>query len=132
MDFKKMVETYGAWSVVAFVMALVVLFIVGITALIDSSTFLSRIHTTLIAWNVPLATIGVIVLAFVSNKREGKANHMAWIAVAMMALALLCSNVTKNVRQDALSNKEALADVEKEAAKDNAVDQLMNFGGYDW
>ena len=88
-----------------------VFLVVVLTSLIDGATYLSRLHTTIIAWQIPLVTIGVIIYSFVTEKEEGKTNLFAWVAVGLMAFSMLCSNLTKNVVQDAGSNVENYVDV---------------------
>ena len=99
------------WSTVALALSSVVFLVVVLTSLIDGATYLSRLHTTIIAWNIPLVTIGVIIYSFVSEKEEGKFNLFAWIAVGLMAFSMLCSNITKNYVQDAGSNVKNYVDV---------------------
>lgn len=123
----------NSWSVAALLLSALILFIVGITAIIDSSTFLSRIHTTLLTWNLPLLTCGVIAYSFVVTKREGKSNFFGWIAVVMMFVALCCSNISKNSRQDANSNEEAFEDVQSEHMKSKRSSVYNDYSDYyDW
>ena len=105
------------WSTVALALSSVVFLVVVLTSLIDGATYLSRLHTTIIAWQIPLVTIGVIIYSFVSEKEEGKCNLFAWIAVGIMAFSMLCSNLTKNVVQDAGSNVKNYVDVAAKVIK---------------
>lgn len=135
------------WSTVALALSSVVFLVVVLTSLIDGATYLSRLHTTIIAWQIPLVTIGVIIYSFVTEKEEGKCNLFAWVAVGLMAFSMLCSNLTKNVVQDAGSNVENYVDVaakiiKKESKKtekyektlENAMKKNRSYydDDYDW
>ncbi len=118
------------WSTVALALSSVVFLVVVLTSLIDGATYLSRLHTTIIAWNIPLVTIGVIIYSFVTEKEEGKCNLFAWVAVGLMAFSMLCSNLTKNVVQDAGSNVENYVDVaakiiKKESKKADMYEETL-------
>ena len=118
------------WSTVALVLSSVIFLVVVLTSLIDGATYLSRLHTTIIAWQIPLVTMGVVIYSFVSEKEEGKINLFAWIAVGLMAFSMLCSNLTKNVVQDAGSNVGNYVDVaakiiKKESKKADKYEETL-------
>lgn len=118
------------WSLVALALAAVIAFVVVLTSLINGATYLSRLHTTIIAWHLPLVTIGVIIYSFINEKEEGKCNLFAWVAVALMALSMLFSNVSKNMVQDAGSNvknyvKVAAKIVKKESRKADLYEEIF-------
>ena len=98
------------WSVVAFLLSLFICVVVVVTAFIDSATFLSRLHTTIIAWQLPLVAIGVTIYSFIEDK-EDSSNPLGWMAVILLSGSLFCSNLTKNAVQDLGSNVENYVDV---------------------
>ena len=119
--------TVKPWSVVAFLLSLFIGVVVIVTAFIDSATFLSRLHTTIIAWQLPLVAIGVTIYSFIKESDEESSNPLAWMAVLLLSASLFCSNLTKNAVQDIGSNVENYVDVaasiikdEKENVKDYA------------
>ena len=112
-------------SIVAFLMSLCICLIVVITAFIDGATYLSRLHTTIIAWHLPLVTMGIITYSFFTEKEEGTSNFLSWMSVIFMTASFFCSNLTKNVVQDIGSNVENYVDVAAsiiEEEKDNTKD----------
>ena len=98
------------WSIVAFLLSLFICVVVVVTAFIDSATFLSRLHTTIIAWQLPLVAIGVTIYSFIEDK-EDSSNPLGWMAVFLLSGSLFCSNLTKNAVQDLGSNVENYVDV---------------------
>lgn len=99
------------WGIVALILSLFICLVVVITAIIDSATFLSRLHTTIIAWQLPLVAIAVIIYSFIKEREELETNVPAWVAVLLMAVSMFCSNITKNAVQDVGSNVENYVDV---------------------
>ena len=99
------------WSVVAFVLSLLICAVAVITSFTDGATYLSRLHTTIIQWNLPLVAMGVIIYSFISERDETTSNAMAWLAVCFMAIAMFCTNITKNAAQDVCSNIGNYVDV---------------------
>ena len=99
------------WSIVACVISLLICVVAVITSLIDDATYFSRLHTTIIYWNLPLVAMGVIIYSFISERDETTSNAMAWLAVCFMAIAMFCTNITKNVAQDVCSNIGNYVDV---------------------
>lgn len=113
------------WGVVALILSLFICLVVVITAIIDSATFLSRLHTTIIAWQLPLVAIAVIIYSFIKEREELETNVPAWVAVLLMAVSMFCSNITKNAVQDVGSNVENYVDVAAsiiKEEKDNVTD----------
>lgn len=114
-----------ACSIVAFLLSLVICLVVVITAFIDGATYLSRLHTTIIAWQLPLVTMGVIAYSFFNEKEEGTSNFLSWVSVIFLTVSFFCSNLTKNAVQDVGSNVENYVDVAAsiiKEEKDNAKD----------
>lgn len=114
------------WGLVALVLSAVIFFITVFTSLIDGATFLSRIHTTIIVWNLPLVAIGLIIYSFVVNKDEDEKNNFGWVSVALMSVSLFLSNPTKNAVQDFGSNVGNFVDV----AASLIVDESKNVEEY--
>lgn len=114
------------WGLVALVLSAVIFFITVFTSLIDGATFLSRIHTTIIVWNLPLVAIGLIIYSFVVNKDEEEKNNFGWVSVALMSVSLFLSNPTKNAVQDFGSNVGNFVDV----AASLIVDESKNVEEY--
>ncbi len=99
------------WSIVAFVLSLLICVVAVFTSFTDDATYFSRLHTTIIYWNLPLVAMGVIIYSFISERDETTSNAMAWLAVCFMAIAMFCTNITKNVAQDVCSNIGNYVDV---------------------
>ena len=65
-----------------------------------------------------------------NKKEEGKFNLFAWIAVGFMAFSMLCSNLSKNVVQDAGCNVKNYVDVaakiiKKESRKAEMYEKIL-------
>lgn len=99
------------WSIVAFVLSLLICVVVVFTSFTDDATWLSRLHTTIIQWNLPLVAMGVIIYSFISERDETTPNVMAWVSVCLILVAMLCTNLTKNIAQDVCSNIENYVDM---------------------
>lgn len=94
--------------------------IVVLTALIDTPTFLHRMHSTIIAWQLPLVAIGMI--AYASVKEQGTLLNSIFrlTAAGLLFIAFLCTNLTKNIVQDVASNIENYVDVAEKTIKSEA------------
>ncbi|MDO5496889.1 MAG: hypothetical protein Q4F45_03320, partial [Alistipes sp.] len=97
-----------------------------ITAFVDSSTFINRLYTTVLTWNLPLVAVLMIVFSFALNCKRGACNLLNWIATGVMVLAFFFSNVTKNAVQDAVSNADNFVGIVAEAIVDN-VDNIEDW-----
>ena len=115
------------WGVVALILSLFICLVVVITAIIDSATFLSRLHTTIIVWQLPLVAIAVIIYSFIKEREELETNVPAWVAVLLMAVSMFCSNITKNAVQDVGSNVENYVDVAASIIKEEK-DNVNDYG----
>ena len=103
-----------SWTLVGNILAGLLALLCLFTAFVDSSTFINRLYTTAVMWNLPLITIAVVAYAFV--KGECKKGNL--ISVVLLVVAFLCSNITKNAVQDVVSNAENYVEVGTEAAID--------------
>lgn len=117
-------KKFNLWGPAALILAFFIFVIAAITAIMDSSTFLNRIQTTIIAWQLPLVTMGLIILSLYEAKRE-EGSHIITIiinvvAIALMTVALLVTNLSKNAVQDVASNAKNLVDVAAELIEDEA------------
>lgn len=110
----------NVYSVAGVALALLLAVLCVVTNLVDSSTFINRLYTTALAWNIPLATIALIVIGFTISIREKQPRSMSLLSVILLVVAFLFSNVNKNMVQDHLSNADNYVDVVSEGIKDNA------------
>ena len=113
-------ENITIYTCAALIFSLIILFLSFITAIVDSATFLNRMYTTALEWNMPLAAIALIVIGFVVCQKEGKKQLLNIVAAAMLFVAFIFSNTTKNMVQDHISNFENYVDVVAEAMHDEA------------
>ena len=115
---------FNHWSLAAFALSFFIFSIAVITAFIDSSTFLHRIHTTILVWQLPMVTMGLIAYAFYDAKKEENQEPfsllMRFASIALMAIALFATNITKNTVQDVASNVENYVDIAAEFMNDEA------------
>lgn len=95
-----------------------------IIMLVDSSTFLNRLYTTALLWQIPLLTIVMIIYIFV--KREGESRILGYIAAVLMALTFIFTNYSKNIIQDTISNVDNYVDIAAEAVVDN-IDKVRDW-----
>jgi multisubunit Na+/H+ antiporter MnhG subunit len=104
----------------ALVLSGFIFLIVVLTALIDTPTFLHRMHSTIIAWQLPLVAIGMI--AYASVKEQGTLLNSIFrlTAAGLLFIAFLCTNLTKNIVQDVASNIENYVDVAEKTIKSEA------------
>jgi hypothetical protein len=107
-------------SIAALSLASVLFLLCLITAFVDSSTFINRLYTTALAWNLPLVAVLMIVFSFALNCKRGACNLLNWIATGVIILAFFLSNVTKNTVQDVVSNADNFVGVASEALSDEA------------
>ena len=113
-------ENITIYTCAALIFSLIILFLSFITAIVDSATFLNRMYTTALEWNMPLAAIALIVIGFVVCQKEGKKQLLNIVAAAMLFVAFIFSNTTKNMVQDHISNFENYVDVVAAAMHDEA------------
>lgn len=109
------VYTYGA-----LILSVLILLLSFITAVVDSATFINHMYTTVLEWNLPLAAIALAVAAFVTSQREHKNQLLNIVAVAMLGVAFICSNPSKNMVQDHASNLGNYVEVAAEVIRDDA------------
>lgn len=120
-------ENITIYTCAALILSLIILFLSFITAIVDSATFLNRMYTTALEWNMPLAAIALIVIGFVVCQKEGKKQLFNIVAAAMLFVAFIFSNTTKNMVQDHISNFENYVDVAAEAMHDEA-ENIIDWG----
>lgn len=97
-------------SLIALVLVTVVFFITVLTAFISTPTFLNRLATAIITWQLPLIIVGLLVFASVFEK-EKKASLFRLIATGLLVLSFFFTNTTKNMVQDTVSNAGNFIDV---------------------
>lgn len=118
------------WSLAALVLSFFIFLVAVLTAFIDSSTFLNRIHTTMLVWQLPLVAIGLITLAFYKAEKEAdnapKSAIIRFASIILMVIALFVTNISKNAVQDVASNVENYVDIAAELIDDEA----SNVRGY--
>ena len=84
----------GIYTCAALILSLIILFLSFITAIVDSATFLNRMYTTALEWNLPLAAIALVVIGFVVCKKEGRKQLLNVVAAVMLFVAFIFSNTT--------------------------------------
>jgi hypothetical protein len=104
----------------ALVLSGFIFLIVVLTALIDTPTFLHRMHSTIIAWQLPLVAIGMIAYASVKEQDTLLNSIFRLTAAGLLFIAFLCTNLTKNIVQDVASNIENYVDVAEKTIKSEA------------
>lgn len=118
------------WSLAALVLSFFIVFVAMLTAFMDSSTFINRIHTTILLWQLPLVAIGLIVMAFYNAGKDTESDTgsviMRYVSIIFMVIALFTTNITKNTVQDVASNVDNYVDVAAELIEDEA----SNIRGY--
>lgn len=97
-------------SLIALVLVTVVFFITVLTAFISTPTFLNRLATAIITWQLPLIIVGLLVFASVFEK-EKMASLFRLIATGLLVLSFFFTNTTKNMVQDTVSNAGNFIDV---------------------
>ena len=113
-------KNFKTFSMAALVLSGFIFLIVVLTALIDTPTFLHRMHSTIIAWQLPLVAIGMI--AYASVKEQGTLLNSIFrlTAAGLLFIAFLCTNLTKNIVQDVASNIKNYVDVADKTIKSEA------------
>lgn len=101
------------FSIAAVALAAFILLITFLTAVIATPSFLNRIHSTILIWQLPLVTIGLIVLAAMTEKEDKLAKLFRLIALGALVIGFFCTNITKNTVQDTVSNIGNYVDVAK-------------------
>lgn len=108
------------WSIAALAIASILAVLCFVTALADSSSFLNRMYTTAVEWNLPLVCIVAIAAAFITTCKS-RGNHLLnYIAVGLLVVAFCSSNINKNKLQDYISNADNVVSVVAEGVSDNA------------
>ena len=102
------------WAIAGLALATFLALLCFVTAIVDSSTFINRLYTTALMWNLPLITVALVAYGFY----KGEAKKVGILSVVLLVVAFFCSNVMKNSVQDAISNAENYVEVAKEAAID--------------
>ncbi len=110
----------NVYGFAAAVLALLLCLLSLITALMESSTFINRMYTTALEWNIPLVAIAATVVGFVVAQKEGKSALLSLAATGLLAVGFVFSNTTKNRVQDHISNLDNYVGVASEAVRDNA------------
>jgi hypothetical protein len=98
-----------------------------LTAFIATPSFLNRLHTTILLWQLPLVTIGLIVVAAMTETESGLAKIFRLIAVGTLTLGFIFTNVTKNTVQDTVSNISNYVDVAK-ATIEHEAENIEEYG----
>ena len=115
------------FSFAALVLSLFILLIAFLTTVIDTPTFINRLHTAIIVWHLPLAAIALLAYAFVKeNGEEYLKKFRLWAIVALVA-GLFCTNLTKNTVQDVVSNTSNYVDVAA-ATVEKEAENIMEYG----
>lgn len=104
---------HSKFSLAALVLSAFIMLIALLTAFIATPSFLNRLHTTILLWQLPLVTIGLIVVAAMTETESGLAKIFRLIAVGTLTLGFIFTNVTKNTVQDTVSNISNYVDVAK-------------------
>ena len=108
------------WSIAALVIAAILAVLCFVTAIADTSSFLNRMYTTAVEWNLPLACLAALAVAFVTTCKV-RGNHLYnYIALGLLFVAFCCSNISKNKIQDYISNCDNIVSVVAEGVSDNA------------
>lgn len=119
------------FSLISLVVVSFVFLVTFLTAFIATPSFLNRIGTTIIQWNLPLIIVGLLVVASLFEK-EKLARLFRLIASGLLVLTFFFTNSTKNMVQDGVSNLEnyldvAIATAEKEVENiDKYEDKVMD------
>lgn len=109
-----------SFSSSALILSLFILAITLFTALVDTPTFINRIHTTIILWNLPFVTMIILICAYIRESGDFLRGLFRLLAVVALVGGFFCTNFTKNTVQDVVSNTSnyvdvAVATIDKEA-----------------
>lgn len=115
------------FSFTAVALAAFILLITFLTAVIATPSFLNRIHSTILIWQLPLVTIGLIVLAAMTEKEDKLAKLFRLIALGALVIGFFCTNITKNSIQDTISNIGNYVDVAK-ATIEHEAENIEEYG----
>lgn len=99
------------FSFIALAITGFVLLISLLTTFIATPTFLNRLETTIIAWNVPLIIVALLVLAALTEKEDKQARLFRLLATIGLVVSFCFTNMSKNVVQDVVSNASNYVDV---------------------
>jgi uncharacterized membrane protein len=115
------------FSCAALALSAFILLISVLTLVIDTPTFINRIHTTIIFWQLPLVTIGLLVCAFLKEKDCELLGKLRLAAIGALVVGFFCTNLTKNIVQDVVSNAENYVDVAV-ATMDSEAENVVEYG----
>ena len=118
---------HSKFSLAALVLSAFIMLIALLTAFIATPSFLNRLHTTILLWQLPLVTIGLIVVAAMTETESGLAKIFRLIAVGTLTLGFIFTNVTKNAVQDTVSNIGNYVDVAK-ATIEHEAENIEEYG----
>lgn len=118
---------HSKFSLAALVLSAFIMLIALLTAFIATPSFLNRLHTTILLWQLPLVTIGLIVVAAMTETESGLAKIFRLIAVGALTLGFIFTNVTKNTVQDTVSNISNYVDVAK-ATIEHEAENIEEYG----
>jgi hypothetical protein len=118
---------HSKFSLAALVLSAFIMLIALLTAFIATPSFLNRLHTTILLWQLPLVTIGLIVVAAMTETESGLAKIFRLIAVGTLTLGFIFTNVTKNTVQDTVSNISNYVDVAK-ATIEHEAENIEEYG----
>lgn len=118
---------HSKFSLAALVLSAFIMLIALLTAFIATPSFLNRLHTTILLWQLPLVTIGLIVVAALTETESGLAKIFRLIAVGTLTLGFIFTNVTKNTVQDTVSNISNYVDVAK-ATIEHEAENIEEYG----
>jgi hypothetical protein len=118
---------HSKFSLAALVLSAFIMLIALLTAFIATPSFLNRLHTTILLWQLPLVTIGLIVVAAMTETESGLAKIFRLIAVGTLTLGFIFTNVTKNTVQDTVSNIGNYVDVAK-ATIEHEAENIEEYG----
>jgi hypothetical protein len=118
---------HSKFSLAALVLSAFIMLIALLTAFIATPSFLNRLHTTILLWQLPLVTIGLIVVAAMTETESGLAKIFRLIAVGTLTFGFIFTNVTKNTVQDTVSNISNYVDVAK-ATIEHEAENIEEYG----
>jgi hypothetical protein len=118
---------HSKFSLAALVLSAFIMLIALLTAFIATPSFLNRLHTTILLWQLPLVTIGLIVVAAMTEKEDKLAKLFRLIALGALVIGFFCTNITKNTVQDTVSNISNYVDVAK-ATIEHEAENIEEYG----
>jgi hypothetical protein len=116
------------FSFIALALTAFVLLISLLTTFIATPTFLNRIESTIILWNLPLIIVALLVFAAVTEKQNKRACSFRRLAIVGLIISFFCTNVSKNAVQDVASNISNYVDVAT-ATMEKEYDNVREYAG---